>query len=685
MPFHYPPAPRGETMDVLHGHRVLDPYRWLEEAEAPATRDWLARQHDLAQAYLKRLPGRDAMAALLEASLAHDQVSVPRPRGEAEFFTRRRANDERDSVWRRGPDGTEDCVLDVGGREGAVLEAWDVSPDGHLIAYQVSARGTEWCTLHVRRLVTGEDAPEAAGTRGGPIAWLPDSSGFYYVHCTPRGAALHRRVMLHRLGTTQAMDRVVFTPDRPGSLKVLLYHGRWLLVDASPGPGAPNGIHLADLADSSPEAPRWCVVQSAGTAVTTAAVGPDDRLYLRTTHGADRGRLCVARSATEGPAHWQEIVPEAPDAVLISFALLGQRGAAPEILVSRLRDAAHELVRYPAPSEPARYGEAQTLLTATGTIAHLSSPTVPADRVGFSYGDYLTPRAPFSYHRTAGVRGTTRQRHTTQRQFRTFYPSVDGTSVPVCVIAPRERSGPRPTLLTCYGGFGIAVTPAYDALLHAWVEAGGICAVASVRGGGEYGAAWHRDGRGARKQNSVDDLNRAAEWLIEAGWTSEHGLGLLGASNAGLLAGAALTQRPELYAAAVCVAPLMDMVRYERFGLGGAWTPEYGSAARPEELRWLLSYSPYQRAAQGRGRAYPSTLLLAHENDTRVDPVHARKMCAALQNATTSDRPVLLRMSSDTGHGRRGRSQDHALATDILSFLAHETGLHGRAVRPGGA
>ncbi|SDZ36041.1 prolyl oligopeptidase [Amycolatopsis xylanica] len=257
------------------------------------------------------------------------------------------------------------------------------------------------------------------------------------------------------------------------------------------------------------------------------------------------------------------------------------------------------------------------------------------------------------------------------------YHSLDGTAVRMLLIGAEDTSGPRPTLITGYGGFGISVRPAYDPSVVAWVEAGGLIAIPAVRGGGEEGAGWHHAGRGQAKQRSFDDFTAAAHWLIDRGWTSPDRLGAFGASNGGLLVGAAVTQHPELYSAAVCIAPLLDMVRYEHFGLGPSWRQEYGSADDPRELDWLLSYSPYHHV---RRADYPAVLLQVYGNDTRVDPMHARKMCARLQHANPDGRPVLFQNLPDMGHGPRARSQALAAAAATLAFLAHETGL-GRGSR----
>jgi Serine proteases of the peptidase family S9A len=408
----------------------------------------------------------------------------------------------------------------------------------------------------------------------------------------------------------------------------------------------------------------------------------DGLLYLLTTDGAPRWRLAVTEPGTPGREHWRELVAEDPGSVLQAVRRVEVSGAETLLVLARARHAVAELALHAAADGAPR---GTVPLPGTGSLTGLSvadrDTPEQAGRIWLGWTDLVTPP---QVHRFDLATGTTVLEtpapgavtvpavRSEQREF----ISADGTTVRMFVIAPAEGAGPRPTLVTGYGGFGISREPAYTASALAWVAAGGTFALISLRGGGEEGEDWHLAGNRGHKQNGFDDLHAAATALIDAGDTTADRLAIMGGSNGGLLVGAALTQRPQLYRAVVCSAPLLDMVRYEEFSLGRTWNDEYGTAADPEELGWLLSYSPYHRVEPG--TEYPAVLFTVFESDTRVDPLHARKMCAALQHATTGDpitRPVLIRRETDVGHGARSVSRTVTLAADQLAFLAAHTGL----------
>ncbi|MFC7649924.1 prolyl oligopeptidase family serine peptidase [Streptosporangium lutulentum] len=407
--------------------------------------------------------------------------------------------------------------------------------------------------------------------------------------------------------------------------------------------------------------------------MTVSTVGLDGRLYLLTTLDAPRGRLCVADPAHPEPEHWLDLVGPDPEAVIGDFAIIGDG----VLLVGRTRHAISEISVHDL-----RTGERRGQVPLPGLGTAGGCP--PAPKAVTRSGSPTPTASPSSVHRYdartgqtslwACAPGTVEVPELEARQV--VYPSADGTAVRMVVLA-RPGTGPRPAILYGYGGFGLSLTPSYSSYILPWVEAGGIFALAQLRGGGEEGAQWHRDGMLDRKQNVFDDFTAAAERLIADGWTTAGQLGICGESNGGLLVGAAVTQRPDLFAAAVCSAPLLDMVRYERSGLGPSWRSEYGSADDPEQLGWLLGYSPYHRVTDGVD--YPATLLTTFGGDSRVDPMHARKMCAALQRATSGSRPILLRHENGVGHGSRSVSRSVDLAADMLAFLAEHTGLSDQA------
>src|SRR5690606_33199510 len=400
------------------------------------------------------------------------------------------------------------------------------------------------------------------------------------------------------------------------------------------------------------------------------------RLYVHTDRDAPRARVCVTDPSRPEFEAWRDLIPQDPEAVLSDFAILDDLER-PVMLVGWTRHAISEITVHDLATGE-RIGEVPT--PGLGTIGGISERPEGGHEAWFGYTDNTTPPTIQRYDARTGettlwAASPGAVEVPPVRTEQVVYRSKDGTDVRMLIISPIEGEGPRPTILYGYGGFGVSMTPGYSASILAWVEAGGVYAIANLRGGGEEGEEWHRAGMLGHKQNVFDDFHAAAEYLIAKGVTTPELLGISGGSNGGLLVGAALTQRPELYKAVVCSAPLLDMIRYERFGLGATWNVEYGSADDPEQFEWLLAYSPYHHVREG--VPYPATLFTVFESDTRVDPLHARKMCAALQHATSSDRPILLRNETEVGHGARAVSRSVELAADQLAFLALHTGLAG--------
>ncbi|MCF6472024.1 S9 family peptidase [Nonomuraea sp. MG754425] len=651
----YPPAERLPLVDRRHGHEIDDPYRWLEDPLDPRTRAWLTAQDRLWLDGAARLPRRERFLARLTELGETGLVTPPVWRGDRRFHLRQSTSQEHPVLYRGDDVVLDPMELDPTGL--TTLDDWQPDLEGGRLAYQISRSGDEKACLYVRELDTGAviDGP-IGGCRYSAVAWLPGGEAFYYVR-------FHQGVFLHRIGSAEP-DTPVFTRG-PISYGVQISpDGRWLTLSAGTASG--TSLWLADLAAGDP-APR--PVQEGSHARTVGAVACDGRLYLLTDRDAPRRRLCVADPAE--PTAWRELIPEDGEAVLGAFTLLdGDR-----LLVSRTRHAVGEIAVHHA-----RTGERLGVvrLPGSGTIASLTSRPEGGPEAWFTYTDAVTPPEIWRYD--ARTDATTpwsaapgRVSLPSVRSHHIEYASADGTLVRMVVVAGPSEGGPRPAILSGYGGFGIPLMPGYAADSLAWVEAGGVLAIANLRGGGEEGQAWHRDGMLERKQNVFDDFVAAAEKLIADGWTTPEQLGVWGESNGGLLVGAALTQRPELFAAVVCSAGLLDMARFHLSGLGPSWTGEYGDPEDPEQLGWLLGYSPYHHVREGVG--YPATLFTVSAADTRVDPLHARKMCAALQWAGGGDRPVLLRYEPDVGHGARAVSRSVGLAADVLAFLAEHTGL----------
>ncbi|HTS96400.1 MAG TPA: prolyl oligopeptidase family serine peptidase [Streptosporangiaceae bacterium] len=691
----YPPARREQCAEEVHGHLIADPYRWLEDAGSEETKAWLAAQDALLTEYMASLGDREALAARVTELLGAGFVGAPTWRGERSFYSRRAAGQEHAVLYTATPAEGERVLIDPVAIDKAgttTLDAWQPDHDGRLLAYQLSQGGDEESLLRVMDVVTGEDVDGPIDRcRYTEVAWLPGGKAFYYSRRLPPDevpdgeAQYHRRVYLHQVGSPARDDVMVFGAgmDKTNYYSVSVSRdGRWLIIGAAAGTAPRNDLWIADLTATPESAPDLHVVQQGVDAQTGARVGRDGRLYLWTDRDAPRGRLAVTDPAAPGYGHWQDLVPQDPEAVLAGFAILdGPELGRPVLLASWTRHALAEIsVHDLATGERA----GAVPLPGLGTIGGLSERPEGGHEVWFGYTDNSTPPLVVRYDARSGETQTWERSpghvaipEVTTRQV--SYASRDGTRVRMLVMAagePAPDGTPRPAILYGYGGFGISMQPGYAASILAWVERGGVYAIASLRGGGEEGEEWRRAGQRARKQNVFDDFHAAAEKLIADGWTTREQLAISGGSNGGLLVGAAITQRPDLYAAAVCSAPLLDMVRYERFGLGETWNDEYGTAADPEQLGWLLSYSPYHHVREGTD--YPAVLFTVFDGDTRVDPMHARKMCAALQHATSArwpQRPIVLRRESDVGHGARAVSRTASLTADMLAFLSRQVGL----------
>jgi prolyl oligopeptidase len=725
-PTGHPPAERLDLVEELHGRSVADPYRWLEDARDVRTQEWSQAQDDLFAAQAAGWPGRDGVVGRLRDLLGAGVVGVPSWRGERCFFVRREGSQEHGVLVTtvpdpQRPDGApmervlvDPMSLDPTGL--TTLDAWQPSLDGRLLAYQVSEGGTEESVLRVMDVATGQDVDGPADrARYSPVAWLPGGDAFYYVRrldptgLPPDEHQYHRRVWLHRLGTDPGEDVEIFGADQD----LRSYYGvsvsrdgRWLTVSAATGTAPRNDVWLAALTeDAATRPPGTPFEQSRPDPALAAApdlrpvvvgldarvglwVGRDGLLYVATDLDAPRGRLAVTRPQAPEPSTWVDLLPQDEEAVLEDFGVLDgpELTDRPLLVAAWTRHAVSEVTVHDLATGARLDGHrGRVPLPGLGSVGGIVTRPEGGHEAWFTYTDHTTPP---HVHRLDGrdgsvgvwarPPGTVEVPDVVTRQV--GYPSADGTTVRMFVMALADALGPdgvpispRPTILYGYGGFGVPLTPGYSASILAWVEAGGVYAVANLRGGSEEGEQWHRDGMLGAKQNVFDDFHAAAERLVADGWTTPDRLAVSGGSNGGLLVGAACVQRPDLFRAVVCSAPLLDMVRYELFGLGASWNVEYGSAADPEQLGWLLGYSPYHHVRPG--TPYPAVLFTVFDGDTRVDPLHARKMCAALQHATTSGLPVLLRREKDVGHGARALSRSIDLSADAMLFAATTTGL----------
>lgn len=690
----YPAAERLNLVDDYHGTPVADPYRWLEDSSDPRTLEWVAAQGELMKIERESWDTRDHFATRIAELIASGSISPPYVRGDRTFWARRLPDQQFSVVYVTDADGTERVLLDpmtIDPSGLTTLDAWQPSKEGDRLAYQMSVGGNEESELRILDVATGEtiDGP-IDRCRYSPIAWLPGGDRFYYVRrLAPEGLAesergFHRRVWLHTVGTPTSEDVLVFG----SGMTMTNYYGvavsrdgRWLEVSSSEGTEPRNNLWLADLSTCSAEAPEFFLVQGDVDAQTGISFGRDGRLFFGTDREAPRGRLAVVDPQAGGQwwsyDRWTDIIAEDESAVLEGWAILDGPELERQLMLVCHTD--HTVSRMSLIDAITGDFIKSVPLPGAGTVSGPIEQPTGGPVVWFVYTDHTTVPCVYTYDaRTdevalaASPPGTVEVPEVFSRQV--TYVSKDGTEVRMFVISPTaEPDQPRPTILYGYGGFGVPLSPGYSGAILSWVASGGVWAVANIRGGGEEGEEWHRDGMLGKKQNVYDDFHAAAEWLIAQGWTTSSQLGINGGSNGGLLVGAAETQRPDLFNAVVCVAPLLDMIRYVTSELGPTWTVEYGDPSDAEEFAWLNAYSPYHRVTEGTD--YPATMFVSFDNDTRTDPMHARKMCAALQHATSGDRPILFRSEGDVGHGARSLNKSVEESADMLAFMARWTGL----------
>lgn len=674
----YPPTPAHDVAEILHGEVVPDPYRWLEDGDSAQTMRWTERQNALTGAYLASRPERALIHGRLAALLSIGSLGTPTPVCGRYLYQLRDGDKNQPVLYvRDGVDGTDRIAVDPNAlnADGTTALDWFYpSEDGRLLAYGLSENGSERSVLHLLDLDSLQPLPDRIpDTRSADLAWLRDATGFYYTRYPAAGTvpageeSYHRSIYLHRLGTDPADDPLVFRPRAkefwPGVH--LSPDGRWLVVSVA-RTFDETDLYLGDLASDGPLVP---VAQDLPALFEGQVVG--DRLYVRTNLDAPNYRVCVTDPRRPAMSEWREIVPERADAVLSGVSVVGKCLALDYLVraTSRL---------FLADLDGA--GRREVVLPGVGSLFGLGSEW-DGDELFYGFSSYAVPPSVYRADlKTGDVRLWRRVDADIDpdrfevRQIE--YSSKDGTPVTMFLVHQRDvpRDGANPCYLTGYGGFGISMTPGFSRSLLLWLEQGGVVAVPNLRGGGEYGEGWHQAGMLARKQNSFDDFIAAAEWLIAEGYTRPERLAVAGGSNGGLLMGAVLTQRPELFQAVVIQVPLLDMLRYHLFLIARLWIPEYGSADEPEQFAWLRAYSPYHHVRDG--TPYPAVLLATAESDTRVDPMHARKMAARLQAATTSGHPVLLRLEARAGHGA-GKPISKVLEelADTWTFVFAELGV----------
>ncbi len=674
----YPPAKQGAIVQDYGAVKVADPYRWLENADDPDTVRWVEAENALTRSYVDG-PRREAIKAHITALLDFPRVSVPEKQGARYFFTRNSGLQNQSVLYvREGLDGPERVLLDPNAlsADGTVaLVGTAPTQDGALLGYSLSRSGSDRQEIYVRDVATGKDLPDKVLAKFTAIVWTPDKTAFYYTRFPEPGSVpagdenYFAKVYFHRLGESQDKDTLVFeSPDRKEVIwgASLTLDGRYLILSGNEGSSDKSEVWVADrTGDGKP------ALLFKGFADAYAYVGDaDGRLFFMTDRGAPLWRL-VAVDVAHGGREAAPVLAEGKER-LESVSIVNE-----QIVVKRLKDASSRLSVHALDGREV----AAIVLPALGTISSVTGETDDTEMF-FDFTSFAYPLTPFRYDFKTGK--TTEFAHVDAKVDasayevkQAWYPSKDGTKVPMFVVHKKGLAldGRRPTVLYGYGGFNVNMTPSFSASRLYWVEQGGVYALANLRGGGEFGEAWHQAGMLDRKQNVFDDFIAAAEWLIANHYTGPRHLAIAGGSNGGLLVGAAMTQRPELFQAVFCAVPLLDMVRYHRFLVARFWVPEYGSAEDAGQFSVLYSYSPYHNVKAGVD--YPAVMFMTGDSDTRVDPLHARKMTALLQASTGGERPILLHYDLKSGHaGGKSVSKQIADDTDRLLFLFGQLGVN---------
>ena len=664
-----PPTEVQEVVDTLHGVEVADPYRWLEDQEAPETRAWIDAQNAYTDTVLGALPGREALRAVAAAVLERDAIGLPNERGGRYFYSKRGADQDLAVVYvRDGLDAADRVLIDphpMSPDHTTSVALRDISDDGARVAYAVREGGVDEVSIRVRDVDTGEDLPDVLPpARYGNVSLAASEGGLYY----ERYGDVTPRVMHHTFGAALADDVQLFGEGYERHqipVTAVSDDGRWMVVHVIEGSSGPTEIHVKDLERDTP------FVTAIADGVSESWAGfAGHELVIVTNLDAPNKRVVLADPADPAVDRWREVIPERDDVVVEAASALGGK-----LAVSYLQDVQPRVAIHDLDGTHVRDIAFDTIGSVGGGSGRWTS-----DEAFFTFQTFHVPSTIYRYDLATGEQSVWAEAElpvdaaayeVTQR----WFTSKDGAEVPMFVVHRPDVAldGSNPTLLTGYGGFNNSLTPAFSALATTWLESGGVFALANMRGGGEFGEAWHQDGMLANKQNVFDDFIAAAEHLIEAGYTSSKHLAIRGGSNGGLLVGAVSNQRPDLFGAVVCTYPLLDMVRYHQFLVASFWVPEYGSSEDPEQFAYIHAYSPYHNVIDGGD--YPATLYLSGDGDTRVAPLHARKMAALMQAKNGSDNPILLRYHTQAGHsGGQPVSQQIDEMVDTVSFLLWQVG-----------
>jgi len=679
----YPPAPRGTTVDDYHGTKVADPYRGFESLDSPATRAWTAAQAQLTQAYLAGIPQREQIRRRVAQIYDFERTGIPFAESGRYFYTDNSGQQEQSVLLSVAPlAGLPNVVIDpniLPAGNHPVVVGYVANRSATLLAYGVSSAGSDWTDWHLRDLASGQDLPDVLRhTKYYRPVFTPDGRGLYYSAFPPpksgeelSAADLHNAIYYHALGSDGASDRRILGdgvhPDWQYE-PFLSEDGRWLIVRAGEGEvgdKAVEDLYLVDTGASAP-APR-AVTQGFGAAYVYAGTDAG-LLYFLTSLNAPNGRVVAIDPLHPEQANWKNVIAEGADAID-----LGDRSVtlvAHQLIVRSIHDAHSRVTVYGLDGARREEIALPGLGSANGFAGHAAD-----SETFYSFTDLITAPTIYRYDfasRSSSVFRAPRVAYEAgaYEQRQVFYTGRDGTRIPMLLAYRRGANlqGDNPLLLNGYGGFGIPLLPRFDPATITWMEMGGVFAVANIRGGGEYGESWHRQGTLTHKQVVFDDFIAAAEWLIANHYTSTARLAIHGRSNGGLLIGACVTQRPDLFGAALAQVGVMDMLRFNRFGQGAGWEGDYGSPQDPQQFQALYAYSPVHNVRSG--VRYPATLVITGDHDTRVMPMHSFKFAAALQAAQAGPAPILLAVDVASGHGG-GETVSQAISqdADMFAFL----------------
>jgi len=667
----------------FHGTKVVDNYRWLEDGTNADTQKWVEAEMAYTRGLLDPLPGRDAIHKRLTELLSIGSITSPQMGGKYYFYTRREGMQNQPVVYvREGVEGKDRVLFDANqlAADGTIALDWyQPSENGRYLVYGTSSSGSEMSTLHIVETKTGTLLPDTIErTRAASIAWTHDNSGFYYTRYpkkgdVPEGQEMYNRhVFYHELGSDPATDPPIFGEGRDAEdwpSVNLDNDGRLLLITVSQG-WTKSELFLMDLKKGTPP-----------TRITTgknflySASVYNGRLYIVTNEDAPRYRVFMAEAGDYERDDWKELIPQTAS-VLQGVGVWGGK-----LFAQYEQNASSQLEIFDLNGNKLR----DLALPTIGTV-FASDGKWNRDEIFYGFYSFTVAPSVYRYDLKSGSTSLWAKVEAPSIDPAAYdveqewYHSKDGTRMPMFVVCKRglKKDGHNPTLLTGYGGFNVSLTPSFSRTAYLWMEHGGVFAVANLRGGAEFGEDWHRAGMLDKKQNVFDDMIAAAEYLIAEKYTDKDHLAIQGGSNGGLLMGAMITQRPELFRAVVCQVPLLDMLHYQDFQIAKLWIPEYGTAENPEQFKWLYAYSPYHHVKAG--EEYPAVLFMTADTDTRVDPMHAKKMAALMQaeakNGSSRTRPILLRIESKAGHGA-GKPVTKQIEeyTDVYSFLFWQLGV----------